>query len=211
MRLPKNLLDVSKRTTTKILRRLEIGCSNCGWDKTICDLHHIVHRKDGGTDDHSNLTYICPNCHRLAHDGKLTKFTTVDEQIGNRWKDYYFGWQKDYKKRMANSARNRNTNNIEKFVRERQQEIERKVPGIIDALESSDIDFSKRGWVIQSAPIIGVSPQKVSGWLKKNAPEFYEQCKKRKVPHRTVVGNGSNRTPRPEGFGLQPNDGTTRP
>ena len=90
-RCPKNLFELSKRTISKIITRLKIPCSNCGFDKVSGDLHHIVPRHLGGTDDHFNLAHLCPNCHRLADRGLLTKFITLEEQIGDRWKQYYYG------------------------------------------------------------------------------------------------------------------------
>lgn len=87
-----SLLSLSKRTISKILRRLDIGCCVCGWKEDICDIHHIKPRKEGGTDDSSNLTYLCPNCHRLIGNGKLdiTKIISLDIYIGERWKEFYY-------------------------------------------------------------------------------------------------------------------------
>lgn len=88
---PKSILELSKRTISKICRRLNIGCSNCGWNEEICDIHHIIPRREGGIDDHINLTYLCPNCHRLADRKKLIKLTNLQEYIGEEWKEYYYG------------------------------------------------------------------------------------------------------------------------
>lgn len=46
-------------------------CKICGWKEGRCDIHHIVERKDGGTNDITNLVLLCPNHHRLWHEGKL--------------------------------------------------------------------------------------------------------------------------------------------
>jgi 5-methylcytosine-specific restriction endonuclease McrA len=90
----KNLFELSKRTICKIFRRLNLPCSNCGWhvDGVVCDIHHIVERKNGGGDDHTNLTYICPNCHRLVHSGKIksNNLITIHDYIGDSWKQYYY-------------------------------------------------------------------------------------------------------------------------
>ena len=48
-----NILEFSKRTTQKILKRANKGCELCGWDKAACDLHHITERSKGGSDDDS--------------------------------------------------------------------------------------------------------------------------------------------------------------
>ncbi|HEX7842112.1 MAG TPA: HNH endonuclease signature motif containing protein, partial [Kofleriaceae bacterium] len=36
------------------------------------ELHHLIHRADGGTHDASNLTLVCTACHQSHHDGRLT-------------------------------------------------------------------------------------------------------------------------------------------
>ena len=96
---PKTLLEVSKRTISKVLRRMDLPCSCCGFhiSGVILDIHHIKPRAKGGTDDMSNLTYICPNCHRVAHTDTslLTKpLVSIEEQLKNankNWQDYYYG------------------------------------------------------------------------------------------------------------------------
>lgn len=90
---PKNILDMSKRTMVKIFKRLDIGCSRCGWKETICDVHHIWGRKIANANDHDKLSYLCPNCHRLAQTGiiKPEELVTLSKQIGERWRDLYFG------------------------------------------------------------------------------------------------------------------------
>ena len=61
------------------------------------DIHHIIPKSKGGTNDMSNLTYICPNCHRIAHTdlNLLTKpLISLEQQLkecGKDWKDYYYG------------------------------------------------------------------------------------------------------------------------
>lgn len=88
-----SILELSKRTVSKIFKRLKIGCSICGWDKATCDIHHILGRKIENPDSHTNLTYVCPNCHRLFRAKKLKPENAVNlvDQIGERWRDYYFG------------------------------------------------------------------------------------------------------------------------
>lgn len=96
---PKSILDVSKRTTAKILKRMDLPCSCCGFyvKGVSLDVHHIIPRKNGGTNDMSNLTYICPNCHRIAHtDIKLLNKPLISilqqlEDSGKDWKDFYYG------------------------------------------------------------------------------------------------------------------------
>lgn len=89
---PKSLMEISSRTASKILTRMKAACSKCGWNEARCDLHHILPKKQGGTDEHGNLTYLCPNCHRIAHERKQTEgFVSLDEQIGDSWLEHYYG------------------------------------------------------------------------------------------------------------------------
>lgn len=90
---PKSILDVSKRTITKILNRLNCGCSICGWNEATCDIHHIKPKKEGGSDMNDNLCILCPNCHRKVHDNKIDRNTlkSIVEYIGDKWKEFYYG------------------------------------------------------------------------------------------------------------------------
>lgn len=41
-------------------------CIICG--RPAVNLHHVIHRSHGGTDDPSNLVPMCFNCHSGHHD-----------------------------------------------------------------------------------------------------------------------------------------------
>lgn len=93
-----SILDLSKRTVGKVLKRLNLPCTCCGvhFDSVVFDIHHILPKKLGGTNDMSNLTYICPNCHRVAHSNpsllsneliSLEKYF-LDNDID--WKSVYY-------------------------------------------------------------------------------------------------------------------------
>lgn len=79
------------------MKHENMGCSRCGWDEAIGDLHHIEGRKIENPHKHENLSYLCPNCHRLFHTGKIKKdeIKTFEKQFGDIWKDYYFTVQYD--------------------------------------------------------------------------------------------------------------------
>ena len=89
---PKSILELSKRTASKILKRAKIKCSMCGWDETSLDVHHIVERKNGGSNEMSNLIAICPNCHRKAHEKKYTKEQLKERSLDKTLKN----WQELY-------------------------------------------------------------------------------------------------------------------
>ncbi len=88
-----SLLELSKRTVSKIMKRAGVGCSNCSWNECICDIHHINGKKIEDADNHNNLTYICPNCHRKAHNNIIEKKDLINltDYIGDNWKKYYYG------------------------------------------------------------------------------------------------------------------------
>ena len=86
----KNILDISPRTIRKIFKRMKLACSSCGFDKCYGDLHHIIPKSEGGSDDNSNLTYVCPNCHRMAHENKIADLVNIEDYIGDTWKEYYY-------------------------------------------------------------------------------------------------------------------------
>lgn len=89
----KTILEFSKRTAMKILKRMKAKCSICGWNESTCDIHHIISKKNGGTDEMSNLIYICPNCHRICHtinkySIEFLKSHSLDKEYPN-WINYY--------------------------------------------------------------------------------------------------------------------------
>ncbi len=45
------------------------------------ELHHIVHRSDGGSHDPSNLTLRCFSCHQAHHEGRLTIRGTAPDRV----------------------------------------------------------------------------------------------------------------------------------
>ena len=88
-----SLFEISSRTKSKILKRLNIGCCICNWNDCVCDLHHINGRQIADANNHSNLAYVCPNCHRKIHEGQITKeqIIPLNQQIGDNWKEFYYG------------------------------------------------------------------------------------------------------------------------
>ena len=88
-----SILDCSKRTISKILNRSKIVCAICGWNESTCDIHHIIEKCNGGTDDVSNLIIVCPNHHRIIHTNKCYSVEYLQnlsiKNTFNNWKDYY--------------------------------------------------------------------------------------------------------------------------
>ena len=93
----KFILDYSKRTVTKILKRSGHGCEICGWNDETCDIHHITPVSKGGTNEHDNLIIVCPNCHRKCHNNRFSEDFLRSKSIKNTfkdWKTYYNNFAK---------------------------------------------------------------------------------------------------------------------
>ena len=71
--------------------QIKIGRSRCGWSEEICNLHNIHGRKIQNLNSPDKLSYLCPNCHRLADKKKIEPHSiiTLSKQIGEKWRDAY--------------------------------------------------------------------------------------------------------------------------
>lgn len=54
-----------------ILHRDNYTCQCCGKKHERLEVHHIIFRSLGGTDDEKNLITLCEKCHKAVHDGML--------------------------------------------------------------------------------------------------------------------------------------------
>jgi hypothetical protein len=64
-----------------------VFCMCCGSTKKPIDLHHIIHRSQGGTDDPSNLGPLCRECHEKHHHeggGRITFYRAGDVLMWER-------------------------------------------------------------------------------------------------------------------------------
>ena len=55
-----------------ILHRDKYTCQCCSKKNTRLEVHHIIYRSQGGTNDENNLITLCEDCHSKVHDRKLT-------------------------------------------------------------------------------------------------------------------------------------------
>lgn len=46
-------------------------CAHSNWN--ILQVHHIIERRHGGSDELNNLLLLCPNCHTTIHYGHAIK------------------------------------------------------------------------------------------------------------------------------------------
>jgi 5-methylcytosine-specific restriction endonuclease McrA len=54
-----------------ILNRDNYTCQICGKKNIRLEVHHIIYRSQGGTNDENNLITLCEDCHNAIHDGKI--------------------------------------------------------------------------------------------------------------------------------------------
>lgn len=187
-----SILESSRRTASKIAKRLKLACFTCGWDKDSCDFHHIIHQANGGTDNHENLTYICPNCHRLAHSGKLTEFKTFKEVVGDEWKKYYNITPVKRQtrtfsgKRMLNASSKEIMDNARKV---RGDKVKQRAKIAIERFILSGIDTTKYGWKQKASEILEITPQKVKKYFETHAPHLLIGAQMRSLQNQRMKEN----------------------
>jgi len=53
-------------------KRYDSKCILCGFD-VVVQIHHIVPKNEGGTNEPENLAVLCPNHHAMAHKGLISR------------------------------------------------------------------------------------------------------------------------------------------
>ena len=54
-------------------------CESCGYSHVeILQVHHIIPKSKGGTNELDNIKLMCPNCHYLRHYGR------IDQLVGQQ-------------------------------------------------------------------------------------------------------------------------------
>lgn len=70
----KDKASQSKILRTKLITIRGNGCELCGYDNlNVLQIHHVVHKSKGGSDELTNLKLLCPNCHYTEHLGDSRK------------------------------------------------------------------------------------------------------------------------------------------
>ena len=57
---------------TTLFERDNYTCQCCGEKHIRLEVHHIIFRSQGGSDELDNLITLCEKCHKAIHDGKIT-------------------------------------------------------------------------------------------------------------------------------------------
>ena len=79
--------NIMKRSAIKakqnpdLLVAYESQCAVCGWHLPTsihhhqrgCEFHHIIPVCEGGSNEEGNLVLLCPNCHKEAHAGLISR------------------------------------------------------------------------------------------------------------------------------------------
>ena len=58
-------------TKAFVLNRDKYTCQHCKTKQGTLEVHHIVFRNNGGSDEPDNLITLCRHCHRELHSGKI--------------------------------------------------------------------------------------------------------------------------------------------
>ena len=97
---------ISQKLTTAeikaIYRRDGYTCALCDSTKYL-QIHHYIHRGQGGSNSPHNLITLCADCHALAHGTNLRDWQDVtqddiEQAIVEYLSDYYAGEWNPYRK-----------------------------------------------------------------------------------------------------------------
>lgn len=72
-------VDGTKYFSEICYKHYEEKCVICDWDKTTLDVHHVEGNRHTNN-NFKNLVYLCPNCHRLHNNNKVS----TNEILSNR-------------------------------------------------------------------------------------------------------------------------------
>jgi len=153
----------SVKLLTNTLKRyikdlVENKCSKCGWNEVNeftgnipIEIDHI----DGDSENNnpSNLKVLCPSCHSLT-----STFRGANRKSRRAYRQKYYKESVELRK-----------------IKKESKIIDKK-----NLILNTNINFSKRGWCAEAANILGITSQKVRGWMKQHLPEIEENAYKRK-------------------------------
>lgn len=141
-----------------------------------------------------NLRFLCPNCHsqtstfagrnaskKLAEWRKLP----IDEFVESI-KDS-FSIVEAISRLKLNPKNALIRAHVQQIIADGRAQLKNKnestlIQNQILAIERSTIRFDKFGWVKEVSTLLEIEPQKVSGWMRRNMPSFYnDKCFKRKL------------------------------
>ena len=72
--MPRNDKRVAKQTEKLIYQQAGSRCSFCSERAiSLLEIHHIISRAEGGSNDPANLILVCRNCHGRIESGEITR------------------------------------------------------------------------------------------------------------------------------------------
>lgn len=157
----------SKTNRSVLLPRIllfeKYECKHCGiyeWrgKRIVLQIDHI---NGDNTDNRlENIRLLCPNCH-----------SQTDTYAGKGKKYYTFKKIKDIE-----------------FEKYKLEERERAYMIKKEQILNSNIDFSKKGWIIELSKQFNITPQAMRRWVVKNMADFYkDKCFKHKNSNGVIL------------------------
>lgn len=175
-------------------------CQICGYNrcKTALETHHINPLEKDFTlsfilsscrsweliyEEMTKCILLCTNCHREVHENLACipdTFCKFDRQKADLIRSQLSS-QKTRKKRTTVEENKNTFVRYKKYVKDSKKKENLKCNHSlrINTISNSDIDFKSYGWVTDVAKLIGISPQKVTPWMKRHMNDFYKECFKR--------------------------------
>jgi len=72
--------NISNATRKKVYRRDGFRCALCDSTRYL-QIHHVVPRGEGGSNEPHNLITLCADCHALAHGVDLRGYGATKEDV----------------------------------------------------------------------------------------------------------------------------------
>ena len=131
---------------------------------------------------------LCSNCHREVHHGVTKmpkKWVRFDETkadgmrsksslVGASSRDGRSKGSKTTSESSMEKARTLASAKREKVANSRKSLQLEAIASRVLVIKKSGVDFSSFGWATKIASLIGVSPQKVTPWMKIHMADFYK-------------------------------------
>ncbi|HEX6749068.1 MAG TPA: HNH endonuclease [Longimicrobium sp.] len=71
--MARNDNQIPRRTAKLVFQQCDSRCAFCGDQEiSVLDIHHIIPRRDGGSNDLENLLVACKNCHARVETGEIS-------------------------------------------------------------------------------------------------------------------------------------------
>jgi predicted RNA-binding Zn-ribbon protein involved in translation (DUF1610 family) len=148
-----------------------------------------------------NLRLLCPNCHSVTHNYRSKKYKQnkefySDEVLINRLKEGGTinsilvdlglsnsggNYKRIYQicKKYQIQEPKKHTIKIKTLNEINNEKISQKIKELqlkINLITTSNINFDKRGWVLEVSKLLNIKPQSVKQWMVREIPEFHKNC-----------------------------------